>query len=82
LDRADLSFIQRLREKHLDPIAFISAVAAPIGIEVAAHFERIEMRLGDIDRPARGAQLCRLRNAFTLGVEVERVSVTVMKRVS
>jgi hypothetical protein len=50
-----LSFTQRIREEHLDRIALISAVAASIGIEIARLFERIELRVGDVDRPEMDA---------------------------
>jgi uracil phosphoribosyltransferase len=50
--RTAVPFIQRIREKHLDRIALVNAVAASTGVEVAAHFERIELRVGDVDRPA------------------------------
>jgi hypothetical protein len=40
---------QRIREEHLDSVALVRAVAASVGVEVAAHFERIELRVGDVD---------------------------------
>jgi hypothetical protein len=46
-----LSFTERIREEQLDRIALVKAVAASIGVEVAAHFKRIELRVGDVDRP-------------------------------
>jgi hypothetical protein len=66
--------IQRIREEHLDRVALVSVVAASVGVEVAVHFERITLRVGDVDRPA----VCRLRNALTRGVEAERVSAVLM----
>jgi hypothetical protein len=35
-------------------IAFVGAVAASIRVEVAARFQRIEPRLGRVDRAANG----------------------------
>jgi hypothetical protein len=43
---------QRIHQERLDRIALVGAVAASIGVEIAAHFERIELRVGDVDRPA------------------------------
>ncbi|MFY9837310.1 MAG: hypothetical protein WAK55_12740 [Xanthobacteraceae bacterium] len=45
-------FKQRIPEEHLDRVALVRAVA---GVEVAAHFERIELRVGDVDRAAMDA---------------------------
>ena len=50
-----LPLIKRIRQEHLDRIALIGAVAASIRVEIAAHFERIELRVGDVDRPAMDA---------------------------
>jgi hypothetical protein len=46
---------QRIHQEHLDRIALVSAVATPIGVEVTAHFERIELGVGNVDRPAMEA---------------------------
>jgi hypothetical protein len=51
---------QRIPEEHLDSVALVGAVAASIRVEIAALFERIELRVGDVDQPAMEAQLCRL----------------------
>jgi hypothetical protein len=48
---------QRIREEHLDSVALIGAVAAPIRVEIAALFERIELRVGQRDRKAVHAAL-------------------------
>jgi hypothetical protein len=53
--RTALPFSQRIRQEHLDRIALVGAVAASIGVEVTAHFERIELRVGDVDQPAMEA---------------------------
>jgi hypothetical protein len=42
----------RSQSTTFDRVALVSAFAAPIGVEVATHFERIELRVGDVDRPA------------------------------
>jgi hypothetical protein len=55
--RTGLPPVQRIPEEHLDRIALIGAVAASIGIEVTAHFERIELRVGQRDRKAVHAAL-------------------------
>jgi hypothetical protein len=55
--RTAVPFIQR--------IALVNAVAASTGVEVAAHFERIELRVGDVDRPAMEGPALPPRNAFT-----------------
>jgi hypothetical protein len=47
--------IQRIREEHLDRIALVGAIAASIRAKVATLFERIELRVGDVDRPATDA---------------------------
>ncbi|MFY9840239.1 MAG: hypothetical protein WAK55_27980 [Xanthobacteraceae bacterium] len=47
--------IQRVSEERLDRVAFVGAVATSIGVEVAVHFERIELRVGDVDRQATDA---------------------------
>jgi hypothetical protein len=44
--------IQRIPEEHLDRIALIGAVATSVGVEVAALFQHIDLRVGDVDRPA------------------------------
>jgi hypothetical protein len=44
-----LSLTQRIREERLYRVALISAVAASIRVEVAAHFKRIELRIGDVE---------------------------------
>ena len=38
----------RIPEEHLDRIALVVAVAASVGVEIAAHFERIELRAVDV----------------------------------
>jgi hypothetical protein len=40
---------QRIPEEHLDGIALIGAIATSIRAKVAALFERIELRVGDVD---------------------------------
>ena len=52
-----LPSIQRIREEQFDCVAHVKAVAAPIGIEVATHFERIELRVGQRDRTVVHAAL-------------------------
>jgi len=47
-----LSFTQRIRQEHLDCVALVSAVAASIGVEIAAYFERIELCVGDTNGSA------------------------------
>jgi hypothetical protein len=47
-DRTHLPFIQGIPEEHLDRIARVSAVAASTGVQVAAHFERIEFGEGSL----------------------------------
>jgi len=43
--------VQRIREEQLDRVAFVNAVAALIGVEIALPFERIELRsVRPIDR--------------------------------
>jgi hypothetical protein len=53
----DCLVTQRIPEEHLDRIALISALATSIGVEVAACFERIELRVGQRDRKAVHAAL-------------------------
>jgi hypothetical protein len=52
VNRTGLSFIQRIPEERLDRVALVVAVAASIGVEIAAPFERIELRVADVDRQA------------------------------
>ena len=56
-DAPGLPFNQRIHEKHLDRFAFVGAVAAPVWIEIAALFERIELRVRDVDRAVVDAVL-------------------------
>jgi hypothetical protein len=44
-----------IREEHLDRVALVRAVATSIRVKVAAQFERIELRVGDVDRQATDA---------------------------
>jgi hypothetical protein len=53
--RVGLPFKQQIRDECLDCIALVSGVATSIGVEVTAHFERIELRVGDVDQPAMEA---------------------------
>jgi hypothetical protein len=55
--RPKLPLIQRIREEHLDRAGFVGAVAASVGVEIAAHFERIELRVVQRDRTAVHAAL-------------------------
>jgi hypothetical protein len=54
---AGLPPVQRIAEEHLDCIALVGAVATSVGVYVAAHFERIELRVGQRDRKAVHAAL-------------------------
>jgi hypothetical protein len=49
--------MQRPSEEHLDRVALIGAVATSIGVEIAAHFQRIELRVSQRDRKAVHAAL-------------------------
>jgi hypothetical protein len=39
-------FWQRIRQEHFDRAALVKALAAPIGVEIAALFKLIELALG------------------------------------
>jgi hypothetical protein len=48
-ERIGLTFTEPIPEEHLDCVALVKAVAAAIGVEIAAPFECIELRVGDAD---------------------------------
>jgi len=45
-------FRQPIREEHLDRVALVGALTAPIGVEIAALFEFIELGAAD-EKPPR-----------------------------
>jgi hypothetical protein len=60
------------REEQLDRIALVKAVAAPIGVEIAPRFKRIELRVSDVNRPAMDAQLAPAAVALSASRTCER----------
>jgi len=55
-----LRFIQRIHEERLDRFALVGAVAAVVGIEIAAYFKLVELTLRHQDRPQEEAALAAL----------------------
>jgi hypothetical protein len=48
---------QRIREKRLDSVALVGALAALVGVEIAAYLELIELGLRHQNRPPKEASL-------------------------
>jgi hypothetical protein len=53
-------FCQRIHEERLDRFALVGAVAAVVGIEIAAYCELVELTLRHHDRPQEEAALVAL----------------------
>jgi hypothetical protein len=54
-------FCQRIHEERLDRFALVGAVAAVVGIEIAASFKLVELALRHQDRPQEEATLAARR---------------------
>ena len=52
--------MQRIHEERLDRFALVGAVAAVVGIEIAAYFKLVELTLPHLDWPQEEAALVAL----------------------